>query len=53
MDKRVIILVASVGGMLGAYIPMLLGAASLSGWSILGSFIGGLLGVWVGVKLSQ
>lgn len=53
MYKRVIILVASLGGMLGAYVPVLLGAPSLSGWSILGSFIGGLVGVWVGVKLSQ
>lgn len=53
MDKRVIILVASLGGMLGAYVPMVLGVSSLSGWSILGSFIGGLLGVWIGVKLSQ
>lgn len=53
MDKRIIILVASFGGMVGAYVPVLLGASSLSGWSILGGFIGGLAGVWVGAKLSQ
>lgn len=52
MDKRVIILVASLGGVLGAYISVLLGAPSLSGWSVLGSFVGGLIGVWVGAKLS-
>jgi len=53
MDKKVIMLMVSVGGVLGGYVPVLLGAGSLSGWSLLGGFVGGLVGIWVGVKLSD
>lgn len=54
MDKKVILLVSIVFGAIGAYVPILLGDTDpLSGWSILGGLIGGLLGIWVGVKLSK
>lgn len=53
MDKRVLILTASAGGLLGGYLPVLLGADSLSAWSLLGGLIGGLVGIWVGVKISE
>lgn len=53
MNKRVVILVASLGGVCGAYIPVLLGAGGFSSWALLGSFIGGLVGVWVGAKISE
>lgn len=46
-------LMSAVGGMIGGYIPVLFGASSLGGWSILGAFIGGLLGIYVGVKMSD
>jgi uncharacterized membrane protein YfcA len=47
-------LMATVGGMIGGYVPVLLGDNELlDGWSILGGMIGGLLGIWVGVKLSK
>lgn len=53
MDKKVILLVSGVGGVVGGYIPTLLGASGFSGWSILGAFVGGIFGIWVGVQLSD
>ena len=52
MDKKVILLVSGVGGIVGGYVPVLLGASGFSGWSILGAFIGGIVGIWVGVGCS-
>ncbi len=53
MDKKVILLVSGVGGVIGGYIPTLLGAGGFSGWSILGAFIGGIVGIWIGAKLGD
>ena len=44
---------AGVGGTVGGYLPVLLGAGSLSGWSLLGGFVGGTVGIWIGYKLSE
>ena len=45
---------AAIFGFIGSYIPVLLGDHDLlGGWSILGGVIGGLFGIWVGVKLSK
>jgi len=46
-------LLISIGGGIGAYIPVLFGADGFSLWSVLGSTIGGLAGIWVAVKISQ
>lgn len=51
MDKKVILLTAGFGGAVGGYLPTLLGASSFSGWSLLGAFVGGLAGIWIGAKL--
>ncbi len=53
MDKKIILLVTGAGGALGGYIPVLLGASGFSGWSILGAFVGGIFGIWLGVRLSD
>lgn len=54
MNKGLILLMASVGGILGGYIPVMFGDNSLlDGWSILTGTIGGFVGIWLGVKLSQ
>ena len=53
MNKKVIILVSGAGGVLGGYIPVLFGVSGLSGWSIAGAFLGGILGIWVGTKLGD
>lgn len=53
MNKSLIMLLAGVGGVIGGYFPVLFGAGGLSGWSILSSFVGGLVGIYVGVKLND
>lgn len=45
---------ATVGGIVGGYVPVLFGDTELlDGWSILGGFIGGIAGIWLGVKMSK
>lgn len=45
---------AGVFGLIGSYIPVLFGDNDLlGGWSIFGGVVGGLFGIWVGVKLAQ
>jgi uncharacterized membrane protein YfcA len=54
MNKRVILIFATVLSVVGAYIPALFGDGDLLDvWSILGGLIGGLFGVWLGVKASK
>lgn len=54
MNKRVILLAATMGGIVGGYVPVLFGDTDLlSGWSILGGLIGGLAGIWLGVAVSK
>lgn len=54
MNKFLILTGATVGGIAGAYVPFLWGDTNLfSGWSILLSVIGGLVGIWAGYKLAQ
>jgi uncharacterized membrane protein YeaQ/YmgE (transglycosylase-associated protein family) len=50
MTKGMVYLGATVGGLIGGYLPVLLGADGLSLWSILGSLVGGLIGIWVVYK---
>ena len=53
MSKGTIYLAATVGGLIGGYLPVILfGAGSLSVWSILGSLVGGVGGIWGAVKLN-
>ena len=44
---------AGLGGVIGGFVPSLFGAGALSMWGILGSLIGGILGIIAIVKLSQ
>jgi len=54
MNKTIIIAMMTVGSALGGIIPWLLGDQDmLSGWVFVGSFIGGIVGIWLGVKLSR
>lgn len=53
MSKGTITLFATLGGTIGAYIPMLFGDSGLGGWSVLGAFVGGLIGIYAGFKFSQ
>lgn len=51
--KTLVWLGVFVGGAIGGYIPTIFGASMFSITSILGSTIGGILGIWAGFKLSQ
>ena len=54
MNKLLITLGAAAGGIGGAYIPFLWGDTDFfSGWGILTSTIGGLIGIYLGYKLAQ
>jgi len=52
MNKGLMWISITVGGLIGSYIPVLFGSGSLSGWSILGGGVGGLAGIWAAVKLN-
>lgn len=51
MKKATVYLILSITTGIGAWIAVLLGADTLGGWSLLGSFIGGIVGVYAITKL--
>ncbi len=53
MSKTLIWFGFFVGSSLGAFLPCLFGAASLSLWGLLGSVVGGSAGIFAGFKLSE
>lgn len=54
MNKQIILLSAGICGTIGGYLPVLLGDSNLlDGWSILGGFVGGILGIWLGTVISK
>ena len=53
MGRSVIGLCAMVGLTAGGYLPVLWGASAFSLTSILFSGIGGVAGVWLGVRISE
>lgn len=52
-SRTMIWLGAFVGGALGGWLPTLWGASMFSFASIIGSGIGGLLGIWAGYQLGR
>ena len=52
-SRSVIGLCATVGMILGGYVPVLWGASSFGGESLLFGVFGGVAGVWAGVRLSE
>jgi hypothetical protein len=53
MNKLIMYTLITVGGIVGAYIPSLFGADGFSVWAIVGSTIGGLIGIYAAYKISQ
>ncbi len=52
MNKRTIYLLAGLGGLIGAYVPVwLFNQSDFSLASIFGSAVGGIVGIWLAVKL--
>jgi hypothetical protein len=50
MSKGAVWIGATIGGVVGGFIPALWGASQLSGWAILFGTIGGLVGIWAVYK---
>lgn len=55
MNKKIITIFAVIFGGIGSYVPIMLGwdQTGLNGLSILGGLAGGILGIWLGVIISQ
>jgi hypothetical protein len=54
MGKKSITLMATVGMTVGGSLPLLFGDNSfLDGWGILGTVVGGIAGIWLGVVVSK
>lgn len=54
MNKRTILLFATVFGALGGYLPVLFGDNNLlDGWGILGGLVGDIFGIWLGAVVSK
>jgi hypothetical protein len=49
--KSMYMLGVIIGGGIGGYLPSLFGADYFSLWGILGSAIGGILGIWLIYKI--
>ncbi len=53
MGKSVIGLCAGFGTIVGGYVPALWGASSFSLLSLVFGFVGGVPGIWFGVRVSD
>lgn len=51
--KTIVWVSVIVFSIIGGYIPMLFGNSFLSSWSILGNGLGGIFGIWAGVKIGK
>ena len=52
-DRAMIYLFLFIGSSVGSYLPVLFGASLFSFWSIILSGVGGIIGVWIGYKMSH
>jgi hypothetical protein len=50
--KTIVIIGMIIGSSIGGYLPVLFGAHGISYWSLLGSAVGGFIGIYVSFKLS-
>jgi hypothetical protein len=53
MKKLIMYSFITIGGLIGGYIPLLFGVDGFSVWAIIGSTIGGIVGIWVAYKISH
>lgn len=50
----IIMICLAVFGLIGGFVPLLFGDNDIfSLWGILGSVVGGFIGIWIGVKISK
>jgi hypothetical protein len=53
MSKTLVWIGVFAGSALGGYVPSLFGAEMFSMWGLLGSTVGGIAGVFAGLKLGD
>jgi len=53
MNKSVIMFFTVLFSLVGGYLPVLFDSRVFDLWSILGGFVGGLFGIWVGVVIAK
>ena len=53
MNKTVIMFFTIIFSLIGGYLPVLFGDSFFGIWGILGGFVGGIFGIWVGVVISK
>lgn len=53
MTKLVMYIIIGATTSIGSYVPVLFGADMLGGWSVLGSLIGGVIGIIIFYKVRQ
>lgn len=53
MQKMPMYIIISLASGIGSYIPILFGQSMLDIWSILGGFVGGIVGIIIYLKLRQ
>ena len=53
MQKRFVWIGLFVGSTVGGMVPGLWGAGIFSGWGVLFSLLGGLIGIWAGYKAGR
>lgn len=53
MDKKLIWLFLFIGSTVGSLVPLLWGDSALSFSSIIFTGIGGLVGIWIGFRMTQ
>ena len=54
MSKKTLIWIGVfVGSLIGGAVPLLWGASPLSLWSVLLSGVGGVAGIWFGIKFGE
>ena len=53
MDKKLVGLGVLIGSTIGSYVPTWFGAGYFSFYSILGAFVGGILGIWAAFRFSD
>lgn len=49
-SKPLVILIMSLGSIIGGYLPSLIGVSPFSFWTLFGSFLGGVLGIYFAFK---
>jgi uncharacterized membrane protein YeaQ/YmgE (transglycosylase-associated protein family) len=54
MSRKTMVMIGMViGSTIGGYLPTLFGAHMISYWGLLGSTIGGIIGIYVAFKYSS